>query len=71
MPILEKYVMSRLYTDGKCKVEQYSAWAEFTILSHDPGHKEGCCSSGIHTKDYIEYKHKYTQGCVAAVLRGK
>ena len=63
--------MSRLYTDGKWKVEQYCAGVEFAILSHDPGHKEGCCSSGIHKKDYTEYTHKYTQGCVAAVLRGK
>ena len=62
--------MSRLYMDGGWK-EQYSAWAGFAILSHDPGHKEGCCSSGIHKKDYTEYTHKYTQGCVAAVLRGK
>ena len=63
--------MSRVYTDEKWK-EQYSAWTEFAILSHDPGHKEGCCSSGVQNKDYIEYEHKYTQGCVAAVqLRGK
>ena len=63
--------MSHLYTDEKCK-EQYSAGAEFPILSHDPWHKEGCCSSGVQKKDYIEYEHRYTQGCVAAVQqRGK
>ena len=28
--------MSSVYTDEKWK-EQYSAWTEFAILSHDPG----------------------------------
>ena len=57
--------MSRVYTDEK--------WKSSILLGQNSqyclmiqGHKEGCCSSGVHKKDYIEYEHRYTRGCSSA-----